>query len=124
VLFGLYAQMMQAYKGLDFAVLIPFALGLGIFVFPFSRGVEFLLNRVFTGFFHIIIGFVLASAVFVGVIASNGAKYAVDSLISVQLYEFDIVLALTFIAGCAFSYWMCTVSKRYNAEESAKKLIA
>jgi len=105
VLFGLYEQMINAYKTLNFAVLIPFGLGIILFAFPFSRGIEFLLKRVYTGFFHVILGFVLASAVLVATIASDGYDYMqIGSLICV----------LTLIAGAAFSYWMCRVSKKYE----------
>jgi putative membrane protein len=106
VLFGLYEQMINSYKALDFSILIPFALGLGIFVFPFSKGIEFLLKRVFAGFFHAIVGLVLASAVLVAVIASEGYDY---------LQIGSLACILTFIAGGVFSYWMCTVSKKYGA---------
>jgi putative membrane protein len=90
---------------LELPVLIPFGLGLLIFAFPFSRLIEFLLKRVFTGFFHIIIGFVLASAVLVAVKASEGYNY---------LQIGTAACVATFVAGAMFSYWMCNVSKKYG----------
>ena len=109
VLFGLYGQMIDAYKTVNVSILIPFALGLVIFVFPFSKGVEFLLKKVFTGFFHVIIGFVLASAVLIAAIASGWQQES-------GFYNYfqigTIVCVFTFIAGAAFSYWMCRVGKK------------
>jgi len=111
VLFGLYGQMIDAYKNLDLSILIPFACGLIIFVFPFSKGVEFLLKKIFTGFFHVILGFVLASAVLIAAIASGwqqeGGYYN-------YLQIGTLACVITFIAGVAFSYWMCRISKKYD----------
>ena len=102
LLLGLYEPMNSAINGRNLNILIPFALGLGVFVFPFSRGVEFLLKRVFTGFFHIIIGLVLASAVFIASLASKGYDY---------MQIGSLVCLITCIAGAIFSYWMCKLSK-------------
>ena len=113
VLFGLYEQMIESYRSLNFSVLIPFALGLLIFIFPFSKGVEFLLKKVFTGFFHVILGFVLASAVLVAAIASGWQQEE-------GYYNYmqigSLACVITLIAGAAFSYWMCNVSKNAKSE--------
>jgi len=105
VLFGLYEQMIDSYKNLNFAVLVPFALGLVICVFPFSKGIEFLLKKVYTGFFHFIVGIVLASAVLVAAIASRGYDY---------MRAASLVCLVTLIAGAIFSYWMCRLSKKHG----------
>jgi len=111
VLFGLYGQMIDAYRELNFSILIPFVLGMIVFVFPFSKLIEFLLKKVFTGFFHVILGFVFASAILVAAIASGwqqeGGYYN-------YLQIGTIACAVTFIAGAAFSYWMCNISKKYE----------
>ncbi|MCL2244118.1 MAG: DUF368 domain-containing protein [Treponema sp.] len=111
VLFGLYGQMIDAYRSLNFAVLLPFVLGMGAFVIPFSKLIEFLLKKLFTGFFHVIIGFVLASAILIAAIASGwqqeGGYYN-------YLQTGAIACVVTFIAGGAFSFWMCKVSGKYS----------
>jgi len=105
LLMGLYESINGAIKARELAVLVPFALGVVVFAFPFSKGIEFLLKRVFTGFFHVIIGFVLASAVLIASIASKGYDY---------MQAGAAACLITFAAGGAFSYWMCKVSKKYG----------
>jgi len=103
LLCGLYESINSAIKAKELAVLIPFALGIVVFAFPFSKGIEFLLKRVFTWFFHTVIGLVLASAVLIAAIASGGEQQGGI-----------IVCIITLIAGSIFSYWMCKVSKKYG----------
>jgi putative membrane protein len=105
VIFGFYDQMMVAIHSLNFSVIIPFALGVLIFVFPFSRGIEFLLKKAFTGFFHIILGFVLASAILIIAIASKDYNY---------MQIGGVICAVTLIVGAIFSYRMCVLSKKYE----------
>jgi len=111
VLFGLYGQMIDAYRELNFSILLPFALGMIVFVFPFSKLIEFLLKKVFTGFFHVILGFVLASAILVAAIASGWQQ---DGGYYNYMQIGTIACVITLIAGAAFSYWMCNISKKYE----------
>jgi len=114
LLFGLYDVVIHSYKNFseNLSFLIPFALGMLIFVFPFSKGIEFLIRKFYSGFYHIIIGFVLASAVLVAAIASGwrqeGGYYN-------YLQIGSVACLITLIAGAAFSYWMCKISR--NAEK-------
>jgi len=108
VLFGIYEQMIDSYKTLNFSVLIPFALGLIVFVFPFSMGIKYLLKKAFTGFFHIIVGFVLASAVLVAAIASGWQQ---DEGYYNYLQIGSLFCVLTLVSGAFFSWWMCKLSK-------------
>ena len=105
VLLGLYDQMLNAVSNRNTAILIPFVLGLVIFIFPFSRGIEFLLKKAFTVFFHVILGFVLASVVLIAAKASQGYDY---------LQIGAVACAVTLAAGAAFSYRMCKISKKYE----------
>ena len=105
VLLGLYDQMINAVKDRDINIIIPFAMGLVCFIFPFSRGIEFLLKNVFAGFFHVILGFVLASAVLIAAKASQGYDY---------MQAGALACVVTFICGTVFSYWMCKLSKKYE----------
>jgi len=109
VMLGMYRELIDSCKALELSVLIPFGAGLVLFAFPFSRLIEFLLKRVFTGFFHIIIGFVLASAALVAAKASEGYDY---------LQIGTLFCVVTLIAGAVFSYWMCAVSKKYEQDET------
>jgi len=105
LLFGLYDIVIHSYKNFseNLAFLIPFALGALLFVFPFSKGIDFLIKKIYSGFFHVIIGFVLASAVLVGVIASEGYDY---------LQIGSAACAASLITGAVFSWWMCRISKK------------
>ena len=105
VLLGLYDQMINAVKVRDINVIIPFAIGLAVFIFPFSRGIEFLLKNVFAGFFHVILGFVLASVVLIADKASHGYDYLQIDAIS---------CVVTLVCGTVFSYWMCKLSRKYE----------
>ena len=113
VLVGLYERVIHSYKNFseNLSFLIPFALGMLIFVFPFSKGIQFLIKKAYTGFYHIILGFVLASAVLIAAIASGwrqeGEPYNYLQIGSVSCL-------ITLIAGAAFSYWMCKISKKYE----------
>jgi len=103
VMLGLYEPLNAGIKELDFSVLAPFAAGLAIFVFPFSKGIELLLQKTFTGFFHTIMGFVLASAVLIAAIASKGYDYwGVGAA----------ACFAAFVCGAVFSHWMCRVSNK------------
>jgi len=113
LLFGLYDIVIHSYKNFseNLSFLIPFALGLIIFVFPFSKGIEFLIKKLFSGFYHVIIGFVLASAVLVAAIAS-GWRQEGGYYNYLQIGSIACIITLT--AGAAFSYWMCKLSKKYE----------
>jgi len=105
VLLGLYEQWTGAVKSLNIVALIPFVAGFVLFIFPFSKGIEFLFKKTFTGFFHFIVGTVLASIVLIAAIASKGYDY---------LQIGALVCLITLVAGTAFSYWMCNVGKKHE----------
>ena len=111
LLIGLYDVVIHSYKNFNenLSFLIPFALGMLIFVFPFSKSIELLIKKAYTGFYHIIIGFVLASVVLIAAIASGWQQEE-------GWYNYfqtgTIACVITFIAGAFFSYWMCKVSRK------------
>ena len=113
LLFGLYDKVIHSYKNFteNLAFLIPFALGMFVFIFPFSKSIEFLIKKFFSSFYHIIMGFVLASAVLVAAIAS-GWKQPEGYYNYLQIGTVACVIAL--IAGAVFSFWMCGLSKKYE----------
>ncbi|MCL2185181.1 MAG: DUF368 domain-containing protein [Treponema sp.] len=113
LLFGLYEIVIHSYKNFseNLAFLIPFGVGMLIFIFPFSKGINYLINKTFSYFYHVIIGFVLASAVLVAAIAS-GWRQPEGYYNYLQIGT--VACVITFIAGAVFSYWMCWVSKKYE----------
>jgi len=61
IFFGLYAPMTQGIAAFDMTVIIPLAIGAVVAILVFSRLMAFVLKKAYTGLFHAIIGFVLAS---------------------------------------------------------------
>ena len=126
LLIGLYDVVIHSYKNFseNLSFLIPFAIGMLIFIFPFSKGIELLIKKVFSGFYHVIIGFVLASAVLVAAIASGwrqGWQQNSENVLTITeggYYNYlqigSIACVITLIAGAIFSYWMCKISKKYE----------
>jgi len=126
LLFGLYDIVIHSYKNFseNLSFLIPFALGMLIFVFPFSKGIDLLIKKAYSVFYHIIIGFVLASAVLVAAIASGwrqGWQQNSENILTITeggYYNYlqigSAACIITLIAGAAFSFWMCNISKKYE----------
>jgi len=126
LLFGLYDIVIHSYKNFseNLSFLIPFALGMLIFVFPFSKGIDLLIKKAYSVFYHIIIGFVLASAVLVAAIASGwqqGWRQTSENILTITeggYYNYlqigSVACVITLIAGAAFSFWMCNISKKYE----------
>lgn len=105
LLLGFLSPLLIAIKELDFTVLIPFCLGVLVFVFPFSRGIDFLLKKAYGGFFHFILGIIFASVVLIVTLASKGYEYSWQNL---------LVCAITLASGALFSYHVCKLSKKYE----------
>jgi putative membrane protein len=109
VILGFLPILTDAFHNLNFPILIPFFLGILVFLFPFSRGIEFLIKRVFTGFFHVIFGFVLASVVLIAALASGWPQEMHD-----YLQISSLACVGTLVAGTIFAYFMCIFSKKYE----------
>lgn len=105
LLLGFLNPLLSAIKGLDFMILIPFFVGLGVCVFPFSRCVDLLLRKAYGGFFHFILGIIFASVVLIIALASKGYGYSPQNL---------LVCAATLVSGAVFSYNVCLFSKKYE----------
>ncbi|MDR2909512.1 MAG: DUF368 domain-containing protein, partial [Oscillospiraceae bacterium] len=97
VYMNLYKPMVDAFKTIDFMVILPVLLGGGICVLLFSRIVDFLFSKYYSGMFHAMIGIVLASTV---IIIPFGVEYRAAAL---------LVCFLSLLVGAGLGYWMASL---------------
>lgn len=95
VYMGLYKDMADGFKSLDFSVIIPIALGGLLTLVLFIKIIENVYNKHYTSFFHFILGVVIASTIVI-VPKDYSAFTGKD-------YGFS---ALLFLLGIALSMWM------------------
>lgn len=91
--FGLYQPMLDGISHLDFAVLIPLALGMGVCVLILPRAVNAMFARWYAVLSHAILGIVLASTLLI---------IPVDAFHSVSSAA---VAVLCIVCGAAVSYF-------------------
>lgn len=99
---GMYDGMVEAFKHLDFSVLVPIAIGGVACMLLFSKLVDMLFQKAYTGLFHIILGVVIASTLMI--IPTDYNYLSIGSL----------VCLLTCAAGAALGYWMSGLEKKYK----------
>lgn len=102
VYMGMYKDMSDGIKGLDFMIIIPIAIGAVLSVLLLSKLIDYIFNKAYAGFFHVILGVVFASTVMI--IPRNYNYLSWGTLICIALS----------IAGVTLGYWMCTLEKIYK----------
>ncbi len=102
---GLYEQMSDGFKTLDFSVIIPIAIGGIITIFGLAKFFEKIFERYYSPFFHFIFGIVLASTL---MIVPTGEAYAGFGLIQYLLCFVMLVL------GAAVGWWMTNLEESYK----------
>lgn len=102
VYMGMYKDMADGIKGLDFMVIIPIILGAIITVLSLSKLMDFVFKKAYAGLFHGILGVVFASTIMI--IPRNFNYLSWGTLTC-------LVLCL---AGMALGYWMCALEKKYK----------
>jgi putative membrane protein len=102
VYMGMYKDMADGIKGLDLMVIIPIAIGGMCTVLLFSKLMDYIFQKAYSGLFHGILGVVLASTV---MIVPRNVNY-----LSINAFIYLIMCA----AGVALGYWMCTLEKKYK----------
>lgn len=102
---GMYGAMMDAFKALSLPVLIPIALGMLVCLLAFSKLMDWLFLKVYTGLFHIIMGVVLASTAMI--IPLNYNYISLGGLASL----------LCCGAGVALGVWMSSLEKKYKPQQ-------
>ena len=102
VYMGMYKDMADGIKRLDFFVIIPIGLGALLTVLLFSKVMDYILGQAYTGLFHLIIGVVLASTVMI--VPLEYDYMSTGTIACVALCA----------AGMALGYWMCSLDKKYK----------
>ncbi|HHT87668.1 MAG TPA: DUF368 domain-containing protein [Clostridiales bacterium] len=102
VYLGMYKDMSDGIKSLDFMVIIPIVIGAVLTVLLLSKLIDYIIDKAYTGFFHVIMGVVLASTVMI-------IPYNYNYL-SVGVIGCLALLA----AGVGLGYWMCNLEKKYK----------
>jgi putative membrane protein len=108
VYLGLYKPMVEAFKTFDFSVLLPILAGGAACLFLFSKLVDYLFSKIYTGMFHGILGIVLASTVMI----IPGTPWSEVSINYVS--GTTVICVITFLAGCLLGWWMCTLEEKYK----------
>jgi len=99
---GMYKDMADGIKDLDFMVIIPLGIGAVITVLLFSKIMDYVFRRAYAGLFHGILGVVLASTILI--IPRNYNYLSLGTLVC-------LILCL---AGAALGSWMCALERKYK----------
>jgi len=105
---GMYKDMADGIKTLDFKVILPVALGAVVTVLLLSKLMDLIFKKAYAGLAHGILGIVLASTV---MIVPRGVTYTVGSAL--------LCVALC-LAGAALGYWMCNLEKKHKKPAAVK----
>ena len=100
VYMGMYKAMADGIKGLDFAIIIPIALGAVLTVLLLSKLMDYAFKKAYSGLFHGILGVVLTSTI---MIIPRNYNYLNPGV---------LICLLLCAAGAALGWWMCTLEKR------------
>ena len=103
VYIGLYKQMADGFKALDFSVIIPIALGGLLTILLLAKVIHYIFDNFYAKFFHFIVGVVLASTVMI--IPTNYS--------GLDMMGYLACLAM-FILGTAVGLWMAKLEERYK----------
>ena len=99
---GIYKPMVNAFSTLDILTLVPLFLGIAIFLITLSKLVDLLLRKIYTGFFHFVVGIIIASTLMIVPLNFN------------YLSSVVIICIITFIAGSALGFWMSKLEEKYK----------
>ncbi len=102
VYMGMYKDMADGVKNVDFAVIIPIMIGAAACVLLLSKVMDYVFSRAYAGLFHAILGIVFASTI---IIVPRNFNY-----LSLGV----IVCILMCIAGAALGYWMSALEDKYK----------
>jgi putative membrane protein len=102
---GMYDALVDAFKNLEIMVLVPIAIGGLVCVLAFSKLVDLLFNKAYTGLFHVILGVVIASTLMIIPIDFNYLSLG------------TLVCVATCAAGAALGYWMSRLEDKYKPEK-------
>ncbi|MDR0410222.1 MAG: DUF368 domain-containing protein [Spirochaetaceae bacterium] len=102
VYFGMYKPMVEAFKTLDFHVLLPILLGGAVCLFSLSSLVDMLLKKIYAGLFHFVFGIVIASTLMIIPFDYN------------YLSGGTVICVLALVAGVMLGLWMSRLEEKYK----------
>lgn len=100
---GLYQKMSDGFKTLDFSVIIPIALGGLATIVLLSKLIAYIFDRNYSGFFHFIVGVVIASTIVI--IPTDYASFGF-------IQYFACLLSL--LGGTLLGWWMSQLEEKYK----------
>ncbi len=106
VYMGMYKDMADGVKNLDFAVILPIFIGVTVCVLLLSKLMDYVFSRAYAGLFHAILGIVFASTIIIVPRNYNYLSFGV------------IVCILMCIAGAALGYWMSALEDKYKTADA------
>jgi len=107
---GMYTDMVDSFKTLNLGVLIPIAIGGAACMLLFSKGVDWLFSKAFTGLFHIVLGVVIASTVMIVPLEYNFPDTA-------ALGTGILVCLAACAVGVLLGLWMSGLEAKYKTVE-------
>ena len=99
---GMYRPMVDAFGTMDIMVLLPIMIGFAACLFSFSRLIDMLLNKIYSGLFHFVVGIVIASTLMIIPTNFNYLSFGV------------FVCFITFVAGIVLGAWMSRLEEKYK----------
>jgi putative membrane protein len=102
VYLGLYKPMVDGFKTIDIAVLLPIFAGLAICLFSLSALMDMLFKKAYAGLFHFVVGIVIASTLMI--VPVNYHYRSLGTLVCV---------AALFV-GIALGFWMGKLEEKYQ----------
>ncbi|MGX7091396.1 DUF368 domain-containing protein [Hutsoniella sourekii] len=103
VYLGLYQQMADGFKTLDFSVIIPIAIGGLVTILLFAKLIQWIFDHYYSQFFHFILGVVIASTLMIIPTDYQGFTF-------VQY----LLCLLMLILGTALGHWMAQLEEKYK----------
>lgn len=101
---GMYTPMVNAFKNLEILTVLPLGLGGLLCVLAFSRLMDYLLGKIYSGMFHFILGIVFASTAMIIPLDYN------------YLSGGGAVCLVACLAGVALGLWMGRLEAKYKME--------
>ena len=105
---NMYEPMTEGIKDLNFAILIPVAIGAGLCILLLAKLVSYIMSKAYATIFHFILGVVIAST---AIIAPAMSDYE-----GITLLGIIVTVALT-VGGFALGIWMGRLDEKYKPAE-------
>ena len=109
---GMYKDMADGIKTLDFMVIIPVILGAVVTLLLLSKLMDLIFKKAYVGLSHGILGIVFASTV---MIVPRGVTYTIGSA---------LVCFVLCLLGIALGYWMCNLEKKHKKPAAVKAKVS